>query len=85
MMRMQIQLTNEQHRLLKRWATRLGISLSEAVRRCIDERLSRPEHGTERDEIVRQAFTVCEKYADPEGISDVARRHDEHLARSYRR
>ena len=85
MMRMQIQLTSEQHRLLKRWAARLGISMSEAVRRCVEEKLSRPEHGMGREELVRQAFLVCEKYSDPEGSSNVARNHDEHLARYYKR
>jgi hypothetical protein len=40
MVRTQIQLTEEQCVQLKRWASRLGISLAEAVRRCVADRLA---------------------------------------------
>jgi hypothetical protein len=33
MVRTHVQLTEEQHRRLRRWARELGVSLSEAVRR----------------------------------------------------
>ncbi len=84
MVRTQIQLTEKQHRALKRWASRLGISMSEAVRRCVADRLA-----TERIEIgrgvrVREALAVVGKYADPAGLSSVAVDHDEHLADAYR-
>jgi len=85
MMRTQIQLTREQYQGLRKWAARLEISLSEAVRRCVDEKLSRPEHAYGRDHLVRQAFSVCEKYADPDGGGRVAKDHDAHLAKAYRR
>jgi hypothetical protein len=63
----------------------LEISLAEAVRRCVQESLSRPEHGTQRDHLVRQAFAASEKYKDPEGRSRVAKDHDDHLAKAYGR
>ena len=85
MVRTQIQLTEAQYRQLKRWAARLEISLSEAVRRCVQDRLSRPEHGTQRDQLVRQAVVISEKYSDPEGRSRVAMDHDAHLAKAYER
>ena len=83
MMRTQIQLTEEQHRRLKRWAHRLGISLSEAVRRCVADRLAAegPEAG--RADRVREARAVIGKYADPAGTSRVAADHDDHLAETY--
>lgn len=84
MMRTQIQLTEDQHRRLKRWASSLGISLSEAVRRCIADRLAVEPGDTTRATRVREARAVVGKYADPGGKSRVARDHDAHLAEAYR-
>jgi hypothetical protein len=84
MVRTQIQLTEEQHRLLKRWAGHLGISLSEAVRRCVADRLTVERLDAGRADRVREALAVVGKYADPEGASRVTQDHDEHLADSYR-
>jgi len=84
MVRTQIQLTDEQYRGLRRWARRLGVSLSEAVRRCVADRLSAEERMPSRDERVRSALAVCGKYVDPEGPSRVAVDHDRHLAEAYR-
>ncbi len=85
MVRTQIQLTEEQHRQLKRWAARLGISLSEAVRRCVADRLAAERVALGREALVREALAVVGKYADPEGASRVARDHDEHLPEAYGR
>jgi hypothetical protein len=84
MIRTQIQLTDDQHRWLRRWAQERGISMSEAVRRCIAERRTQEEGREERVDRVREALTVVGKYADPEGPSRVARDHDEILSDSYR-
>jgi len=85
MVRTQIQLTEEQHRGLRRWASRLGVSLSEAVRRCVADRLRAEERAPSRQDRVRAALAVCGKYADPEGEAHVAAEHDRHLAEAYRR
>lgn len=85
MVRTQIQLTEEQYRRLKRWARRLDISLSEAIRRCVAEHLTAGRDGSDRHAAVRDALAVCGKYRDPEGRSDVAVRHDDALAEAYRR
>lgn len=85
MVRTQIQLPEDQHRRLRQWARRLGISLSEAVRRCVAERLAAEGAAPSREERVRSALAVCGKYADPEGPSRVAAEHDRHLAQAYRR
>ena len=79
MIRTQIQLTEEQHQRLKRWAHHRGISLSEAVRRCVDDRLSTDPPEQTRADRVREAAVVFGKYADPDGPSRVAKDHDEHL------
>jgi hypothetical protein len=78
---MQIQLTEGQHRALKRWANRLGISLAEAVRRCVDDRLGREEASRGRADRVREAQAVVGKYAS--GRSDIAERHDEYLTDAF--
>jgi len=84
MVRTQIQLTREQHRRLKKWAARLGISLSEAIRRCVSDRLEQEESAPTREDLVRRALSVCGKYRDPQGSSRVALDHDAHLAEAYR-
>ena len=77
MVRAQIQLTEGQHRALKRWADRLGISLAEAVRRCVADRLAREEAPAGRADRVREARAVVGRYAS--GRSDIAERHDDYL------
>ena len=85
MVRTQVQLTEEQHRQLKRWAARFRISLSEAVRRCVEERMHADNSESGRKAMVREALAVCGRYEDPEGLTDVAATHDQHLSRAYRR
>ena len=84
MVRTQIQLTEEQHRRLHRWARRLGISLAEAVRRCVSERLDREEAAPSYEDRVRAALSVAGKYADPEGHTRVGIEHDRYLEEAYR-
>jgi hypothetical protein len=83
MVRTQIQLPEEMHRRLKMWASRIGISMSEAVRRCVAERLAGERLEVGREALVREAMAVVGKYADPAGPSRVAKEHDEHLYEAY--
>ena len=85
MIRTQIQLTPEQHRQLKRWARERGISLSEAVRRCVAERLAAERNAPTRADRVREVLALAGKYRDASGATDVAREHDAHLSDAYRR
>ena len=85
MVRTQVQLTPEQHRRLKRWAQQRGISLSEAVRRCVAQQLDAEQGAPDRAALVREAVQVAGTYQDPEGATDVAREHDQHLYDAFRR
>ncbi|MGH7322704.1 MAG: CopG family transcriptional regulator [Candidatus Rokuibacteriota bacterium] len=85
MVRTQIQLTEEQYRRLRRWAKEIGVSLSEAVRRCVADRLTREDGAPSRDERVRAALAVCGKFRDPKNASRVAPEHDRYLDEAYRR
>jgi len=85
MVRTQIQLTVDQHRRLKRWAQQRGISLSEALRRFVDEHLAAERGPTTRAMLVREALQVAGTHEDPKGATNVAREHDEHLSDAYRR
>ena len=84
MVRTQIQLTAEQHKALKRWARQRNISLSEAIRRFVSDRLAAERSAPTRAELVKAAFAVVGAYRDREGANDVARQHDSHLAKAYR-
>jgi hypothetical protein len=85
MVRAQIQLTEDQFRRLKRWSEREGISLSEAVRRCIEDHLAHEESMPNYEERTRAALSVAGKYEDPDGLTDVGENHDRYLedARSH--
>lgn len=85
MVRSQIQLTEDQHRRLKRWARKLGISMAEAIRRCVADRLAAEETAPTRAALVREALAVAGAYVDPSGTPDIARRHDDALVNAYRR
>lgn len=82
MVRTQIQLTDDQHRRLRRWAQRLGISLAEAVRRCVTDRLAADEAAPFREDRIRADFAVSWKYSDPD--PNVAVDHDRYVAEAYR-
>jgi hypothetical protein len=84
MTRTQIQLDEAQVKRLCRWARRIGISMSEAIRRCVEDRLEKEEAAPSRESQVSAALAVCGKYADPDGPSRVAMEHDRHLYKAYR-
>lgn len=85
MVRTQVQFPPEQHQRLKRWAQQRGISLAEAVRRCVAEHLAADAAAPTRAALVREALTAAGTYRDPDNKDHIARNHDEHLARAYRK
>jgi Ribbon-helix-helix protein, copG family len=84
MVRIQIQLDPSQHRQLRQRSKRLGVSVSEMVRRCITGHLQSLEPEGRGDR-VRRALAVVGKYADPRGRTDIGRGHDAALSEAYRR
>lgn len=85
MVRTQIQLTEEQYRQLRRWSGQLGISLAEAVRRCVARQMAEDEAKPRREELVRRALAACGRFREPKGTRDVAAEHDRYLADAYER
>ena len=83
MVRVQVQLEPMQHRRINRRAKRLGLSVAEVVRRCIDAELRSQEPDSRADRVQR-ALAVVGKYADS-GRRDVALVHDAALAEAYKR
>lgn len=81
MIRTQIQLTEEQAAKLKRLAAAQDVSMAKVIREAIDrlpERDDRAERFARALEVIRAGG-----FHDVEGKTDVAERHDEHLADIY--
>ncbi len=79
MLRTQIQFTAAQIEALRARAARLGLSVSEVVRRAVDAWVvadSTPE------ELKRRAIETAGRFAS--GKSDVAGEHDRYLTEAYR-
>lgn len=81
MIRMQVQFTEEQIRLLKARAAQEQISVSEIVRRSVTTCLQ-GQCDVGPNERRRRAIEVVGRFAS--GLTDVAARHDDYLADAYR-
>ncbi len=77
MLRTQIQVTEEQHRLLRTAAQREGVSIAEVVRRCVVRFFQ--EESPDRGELYARAADLVGKFGDPLGATDLSERHDEYL------
>lgn len=73
MIRMQVQLTEEQYKLLNEFALHNGESISAVIRRAVDQLLL--THKPDRASLYRQARTVVGKYRI-EGPFDISLEHD---------
>ncbi|HEX9723219.1 MAG TPA: ribbon-helix-helix protein, CopG family [Vicinamibacteria bacterium] len=81
MIRTQVQLDEFQYRKLKELAARRSQSVSQLVREGVERVLTEAEH----QEQWKRLLAVVGTCHDPEGESDVARRHDEHLKEVFGR
>jgi Arc/MetJ-type ribon-helix-helix transcriptional regulator len=77
MVRMQVQLTEQQVAKVKRLAGDRGVSVAALVREAVDEL---PE-TTEREARWERALAVVGKYRS--GLRDVSERHDDYLTEDY--
>lgn len=81
MIRMQIQLTEEQDRRIRSMAEALGLSISEIVRRLVDAGIR--EQRPSRTELYSRAAGLIGKFADRDGAGDLAAEHDRWLDEAY--
>jgi hypothetical protein len=76
MVRMQVQLTDEQVKALRRRSKRENLSLAALVRRAV-EAFTRVEPPND-DEVRGRAMRAAGRFAS--GVTDTSRRHDDALA-----
>lgn len=80
MVRTQIQLTPEQARTLKKMAHSHQASVSELVRKAIDD-LIRSKTRTDAQEIKKRALEIVGKYHS--GKRDISKKHDNYLTEAF--
>ncbi len=78
MIRTHIQLNQQQERALRRFAGAENISLSEAVRRCIDKALISNDVADLQSKYERAASLIG-AFSDSEGADDLSLNHDDYL------
>jgi hypothetical protein len=75
--RTQIQLTEQQARRLRARARERGISLAEAIRRCVDAGLA--EGTPDRAALYDRAARLVGQFSDRKRARDLAAAHDRYL------
>lgn len=80
MVRTQIQLTEQQSKMLKALALEENVSVAELIRRSIEQYL-RGKQLRDREELKQNTLRVIGKYGS--GYEDIATNHDAHLADIY--
>lgn len=83
MIRTIVQLTEEQHRVLKELASEYHVSISEMVRRSVDALAQNKLLARSREEIRRRAMDWVGIARDPKGVTDLAENHDAYLEEIY--
>jgi len=82
MIRTQIQLEERQERAIKRIARRRGISMAEAIRRCVDEAIVR-DAVDERALLYQRAAVLVGGFSDSDSLADVSLNHDRYLDEAF--
>ena len=80
MVRTQIQLTDDQARMVKKLAAARGVSMAEFIRQAV-EGIIHTNTTLDREERVRRAREIVGKFSS--GKSDVSRKHDAYLSEAY--
>jgi post-segregation antitoxin (ccd killing protein) len=83
MVRLQVQLEQAQHRRVRQRARRLGVSVSEIIRRSVDAELRRDD-SADPDGPARRALAAAGRYAESGGSRRTAADHDDALAGAYK-
>ncbi|MDJ0761999.1 MAG: CopG family transcriptional regulator [Myxococcota bacterium] len=82
MIRTQIQLRPQQERVLRRYAQAKGISLAEAVRRCID-RMLLDDETNDIDIKYKQAAQLIGSLSEKMGATNLSSDHDTYLESAF--
>jgi hypothetical protein len=82
MVRTQIQLTDDQARILRAIVARERISLAEAVRRCVSKGVA--ELWPAREDAWSRARGVIGAFQDPQQPTDLSLEHDRYLDEAAR-
>jgi Ribbon-helix-helix protein, copG family len=77
MVRTQIQLTEEQARVVKAMAANRGVSMAEVIREAVDRLVVE----TERTDKMRSFMKLAGRYSS--GLTDVSVNHDRYLEEDY--
>ena len=80
MIRTQIQLEPSQVAKLKRLSAREGISMAEAIRRCIDFQLA---DDTNAEDYWTSASELVGAFKDKRGARDLSGKHDDYLEDAF--
>jgi hypothetical protein len=80
MIRTQVQLTEEQARVLKNLASIRQVSVAELIRQSVDA-LIRSSREIEAEKRRRRAITAAGRFHS--GASDISAEHDEYLAEDF--
>jgi hypothetical protein len=83
MIRTIIQLTEEQHRVLKELAAEYHVSMSEIVRRSVDALAQNKPKARSKEEIRRRAMAWVGIAHDKDGVTDLSVNHDKYLEEIY--
>lgn len=83
MIRTVIQLTEEQHRILKELAAEYNVSMSEMVRRSVEQMAKNNPKVRSREEIRRRALSWIGIAHDRDGVDDLSINHDQYLEEIY--
>jgi hypothetical protein len=83
MIRTIVQLTEEQHRVLKELAAEYNVSVSEMVRRSVDALAQNKPKARSREEIRRRAMAWVGIARDRDGANDISINHDKYLEEIY--
>jgi Arc/MetJ-type ribon-helix-helix transcriptional regulator len=81
MVRTQIQLTEEQARLVKQIAAERHTSMAEVIRDGLDRLLRSSANALPQEDRIRRAIEVAGRYRS--GATDGSTEHDKHLAEAF--
>ena len=81
MIRTQIQLTEEQARLVRQVAAERGVSMAEVIREGLDHSLKHSSYALSYEDRIRRAINAAGRYRS--GTTNGSTEHDKHLAEAF--